>query len=221
MHEIPGLCTLGANKQQHMFGSLARRVWLTAEKVSPESLFHLYTGANYSQRHSTPFDRSHVSKPVGVPGCLRWWNMESRTWHWLVASPPCLQPPHWAGQSGLASSTLFRPVTCQDINFMLVWTLLRHINNRKKMSQLSKLQHKSHFKRRYDDDEWWFVLTGKDLIDQTISLFSGTHFTLPTVVLNLGESASVGTGMWISTLLAVERLLNWLLAWDEKQAGPV
>lgn len=52
------------------------------------------------------------------------------------------------------------------------------------------------------------MLTGKDLIDQTISLFSGTHFTLPTVVLNLGESASVGTGMWISTLLAVERLLN-------------
>lgn len=40
-----------------------------------------------------------------------------------------------------------------------------------------------------------FELTGKDLIDQTISLFSGTHFTLPTVVLNLGESASVGTGM--------------------------
>ncbi|TNN63912.1 hypothetical protein EYF80_025845 [Liparis tanakae] len=55
-----------------------------------------------------------------------------------------------------------------------------------------------------------------DLIDQTISLFSGTHFTLPTVVLNLGESASVGTGMWISTLLAVERLLNWLFAWDDK-----
>lgn len=89
------------------------------------------------------------------------------------------------------------------------------------MSQLSKLPPKSHFKHLYDDDEWGFVLTGKDLIDQTISLFSGTHFTLPTVVLNLGESASVGTGMWISTLLAVERLLNWLLAWDEKQAGPV
>ena len=65
------------------------------------------------------------------------------------------------------------------------------------------------------------LLTGKDLMDQTISLFSGTHFTLPTVVLNLGESASVGTGMWISTLLAVERLLNWLFAWEEKQAGQV
>lgn len=56
------------------------------------------------------------------------------------------------------------------------------------------------------------VLTGKDLMDHTISLFSGTHLTLPTVVLNLGESASLGTGMWISTLLAVDRLLNWLLA---------
>lgn len=56
------------------------------------------------------------------------------------------------------------------------------------------------------------VLTGKDLMDHTISLFSGTHLTLPTVVLNLGESASLGTGMWISTLLAVDRRLNWLLA---------
>lgn len=58
--------------------------------------------------------------------------------------------------------------------------------------------------------------TGKDLMDQTISLFSGIHLTLPTVVLNLGESASVGTGMWISTLLAVDLLLNWLLACDYK-----
>lgn len=57
------------------------------------------------------------------------------------------------------------------------------------------------------------VLTGKDLMDHTISLFSGTHLTLPTVVLNLGESASLGTGMWISTLLAVDRRLNWLFAW--------
>lgn len=57
------------------------------------------------------------------------------------------------------------------------------------------------------------ALTGKDLMDHTISLFSGTHLTLPTVVLNLGESASLGTGMWISTLLAVDRRLNWLLAW--------
>lgn len=80
----------------------------------------------------------------------------------------------------------------------------------------------SFFSRLYDTrDKSWFLLTGKDLMDQTISLFSGTHFTLPTVVLNLGESASVGTGMWISTLLAVERLLNWLFAWDKKQEGQV
>ena len=54
-------------------------------------------------------------------------------------------------------------------------------------------------------------------MDQMISLFSGIHLTLPTVVLNLGESASVGTGMWISTVLAVERLLNWLLACPDGQ----
>lgn len=30
--------------------------------------------------------------------------------------------------------------------------------------------------------------------------------------LNLGESASSGTGTWISTLLAVDRVLNWALA---------
>ena len=35
---------------------------------------------------------------------------------------------------------------------------------------------------------------------------------LPIVVLNLGESASFGTGIMISTLLAVDRRLNWLLA---------
>lgn len=44
-----------------------------------------------------------------VPGCLRWWSTGSQTWHWLEASPPCLPPPHSADQSGLASSTLFRP----------------------------------------------------------------------------------------------------------------
>ena len=37
---------------------------------------------------------------------------------------------------------------------------------------------------------------------------SGTYLTLPTVVLNFGESASGGTGTMISTLLAVERRLN-------------
>lgn len=58
-----------------------------------------------------------------------------------------------------------------------------------------------------------FVHTGNDLIVQTMILSSGTHLTLPTVVLNFGESASLGTGTCISTLLAVDRLLNWLLAY--------
>lgn len=65
---------------------------------------------------------------------------------------------------------------------------------------------------------WVFFLkklTGKDLTDHTMALFSGTHLTLPTVVLNFGESASFGTGMWISTLLAVDLRLNWLLAWED------
>jgi hypothetical protein len=39
---------------------------------------------------------------------------------------------------------------------------------------------------------------------------------LCTVTLNLGESASAGTGIWISTLFAVERLLNWLFAYAKK-----
>ncbi|ANB10945.1 hypothetical protein AWJ20_3739 [Sugiyamaella lignohabitans] len=38
--------------------------------------------------------------------------------------------------------------------------------------------------------------------------FSGCHFTFPAVVLNLGESASSGTGIVISTLLAFDRFLN-------------
>ena len=50
---------------------------------------------------------------------------------------------------------------------------------------------------------------------QTTWLLSGTHLALPTEVLNLGESASAGTGTDISTLFAVERRLNWLLACDK------
>lgn len=68
---------------------------------------------------------------------------------------------------------------------------------------------------------------GKLLMDQTNALCSGVYFTDPMLVwkkntnerfkkiprtLNLGESASDGTGMMISTLFAVERLLNWDLA---------
>lgn len=52
------------------------------------------------------------------------------------------------------------------------------------------------------------VLTGKDLIVHITVLSSGTHLHEPTVVLNLGESASLGTGITISTLFAVDRLLN-------------
>ncbi len=43
---------------------------------------------------------------------------------------------------------------------------------------------------------------------QMTALFSGYHLQDPTVDLNLGESASGGTGTSISTLLAVDRLLN-------------
>lgn len=42
----------------------------------------------------------------------------------------------------------------------------------------------------------------------TNALCSGVYFTEPILVLNLGESASEGTGMIISTLLAVDRRLN-------------
>lgn len=52
------------------------------------------------------------------------------------------------------------------------------------------------------------VLTGKDLMFHSTALFSGTHLAWPVVVLNLGESASLGTGTKMDTLLAVERLLN-------------
>lgn len=54
----------------------------------------------------------------------------------------------------------------------------------------------------------YLTLTGKDLIFHCTALFSGTHLALPVLVLNLGESASLGTGTRMATLLAVERLLN-------------
>lgn len=40
------------------------------------------------------------------------------------------------------------------------------------------------------------------------AFISGAYLQLPTVVLNFGESASGGTGITISTLLAVDRRLN-------------
>ena len=56
------------------------------------------------------------------------------------------------------------------------------------------------------------ALTGNDLMVQMAAFWSGAYLQLPFVVLNLGVSASAGTGMTISTLLAVERRLNWLFA---------
>jgi len=49
---------------------------------------------------------------------------------------------------------------------------------------------------------------GNDLIDQTTDDFSGTYLHAPMVVLNFGESASLGTGTTISTLFAVDLRLN-------------
>jgi len=53
-------------------------------------------------------------------------------------------------------------------------------------------------------------------MDHMTAFCSGAYLQLPTVVLNLGESASGGTGMTISTLFAVDRRLNWLLAWKHE-----
>jgi len=54
---------------------------------------------------------------------------------------------------------------------------------------------------------------GKDLIVHTTEFVSGEYLHDPAVVLNLGESASTGTGTMISTLLAVDRRLNCDLAY--------
>ena len=53
---------------------------------------------------------------------------------------------------------------------------------------------------------------GKDLIDHVMALCSSEYLTFSIVVLNSGKSASLGTGMTISILLAVKSLLNWDLA---------
>lgn len=73
-------------------------------------------GAVNSRRASTRLDRSQRASGQEVPGCLRWWNMGSQTWHWWAASPPCPQPRRSAGQSGPASSTLFHPVRTQTVH---------------------------------------------------------------------------------------------------------
>uniref|UniRef100_A0A0E9XK63 Uncharacterized protein n=1 Tax=Anguilla anguilla TaxID=7936 RepID=A0A0E9XK63_ANGAN len=42
----------------------------------------------------------------------------------------------------------------------------------------------------------------------TTRFFSGTYLACPVLVLNLGESASLGTGTLTSTLLATDCFLN-------------
>lgn len=49
---------------------------------------------------------------------------------------------------------------------------------------------------------------------QTTRFFSGRYLAEPTLVLNLGESASLGTGTAISTPLATDCFLNCALAWE-------
>jgi len=46
------------------------------------------------------------------------------------------------------------------------------------------------------------------LITQTIQLLSGMYLTVPTFALKTGESTSIGTGIIISTLLAIDLDLN-------------
>lgn len=47
---------------------------------------------------------------------------------------------------------------------------------------------------------------------QMTRFLSGRYLAEPTLVLNLGESASLGTGTAISTPLATDCFLNWPLA---------
>lgn len=62
-------------------------------------------------------------------------------------------------------------------------------------------------------------LTGKDLMVQMTRFLSGRYLAEPTLVLNLGESASLGTGTAISTPLATDCFLNWPLALRGRGAG--
>lgn len=48
-------------------------------------------------------------------------------------------------------------------------------------------------------------------MDQTIELVSGTYLTVPVFALKTGESTSGGTGIIISTLLATDFALNYVL----------
>ena len=50
------------------------------------------------------------------------------------------------------------------------------------------------------------------LITQTMQLLSGMYLTVPTFALKTGESTSIGTGMIISTLFAIDFDLNYVFA---------
>lgn len=56
---------------------------------------------------------------------------------------------------------------------------------------------------------------------QMSRFFSGRYRADPTLVLNLGESASLGTGTAISTPLATDCFLNWPLALGTGWGGHV
>lgn len=64
-----------------------------------------------------------------------------------------------------------------------------------------------------------YIPTGKDFMFHCTTFFSGSHFAVPMLVLNFGESASLGTGTMMATLLAVDRVLNWLRAWTAWREG--
>ena len=67
------------------------------------------------------------------------------------------------------------------------------------------------------EKEGGIPLTGNDLMLQMTMSFSGKYFALPMLVLNLGESASLGTGTQISTPLATDCFLNWPFAFQRRK----
>ena len=54
--------------------------------------------------------------------------------------------------------------------------------------------------------------TGNCLMVQSMLLLSGWYLTVPAVVLKRGESTSHGTGIRISTKVAIDCRLNCVLA---------
>lgn len=110
---------------------------------------------------------------------------------------------------------------CSDIHLNLCWTPRLQYGSCCKETPNSKTimkSDKTELNRGLGD--FVLALTGKDLMFHWTTFFSGIHLVLPVVVLNLGESASLGTGTRMDTWLAVDRLLNWLRAcgrWQRAQ----